>query len=31
VVAMPGMSSRGRNVAASAVEVLTAGGRGGLT
>jgi len=27
VVAMPGMSSRGRNVAASAVEVLTAGGR----
>jgi short subunit dehydrogenase-like uncharacterized protein len=27
VVAMPGMANRGRNVAASAVEVLTAGGR----
>ncbi len=27
VVAMPGMATRGRNVAASAVEVLTAGGR----
>ncbi len=27
VAAMPGMTSRGRNVAASAVEVLTAGGR----
>ncbi|HXA10904.1 MAG TPA: saccharopine dehydrogenase NADP-binding domain-containing protein [Mycobacterium sp.] len=27
VVAMPGMADRGRNVAASAVEVLTAGGR----
>jgi short subunit dehydrogenase-like uncharacterized protein len=27
VVAMPGMATKGRNVAASAVEVLTAGGR----
>ena len=27
VAAMPGMASRGRNVAASAIEVLTAGGR----